>query len=37
MACGKLFEKSKEYIIAVKIIQEGKNPILLHGKMTPEK
>ena len=37
MACGKLFEKGKEYLIAVKIIQEGKNPILLHGKMTPKK
>ena len=37
IACGKLFEKGKEYIIAVKINQEGKNPILLHGKMTPKK
>ncbi len=37
MTCGKLFEKGKEYIITVRINQEGKNPVLLHGKVITEK
>lgn len=37
MTCGKIFEKGKEYIIALRINQQGKKPVLLHGKMAPEK
>ncbi len=37
LRCGQLFEKGMEYIFKVIIDPGSKNPVILHGKLTPLK
>jgi len=37
LSCGKLFEAGKEYIFKVTVNPEAKQPVVLHGKLTPVK
>ena len=35
--CGNLFEKGMEYVFKVTINQENKRPVVLHGKLSPQR
>ena len=35
--CGNLFEKGMEYVFKVTINQEDKRPVVLHGKLSPQR
>jgi hypothetical protein len=37
LACGQLFEKGTEYIFKVVVNPDAKQPVVLHGKLTPGK
>ena len=37
LKCGKLFDKGTEYNLIVIINPDDKNPVKLHGKITPVK
>ena len=37
LSCGQLFDKGAEYIFKVIVNPDDKNPVVLHGKLTPVK
>jgi len=37
LTCGKLFDAGIEYIFKVIVSQDDKQPVVLHGKLTPVK
>jgi uncharacterized membrane protein len=37
LSCGKLFETGNEYTFKVTVNPDAKQPVVLHGKLTPVK